>query len=235
MAQAIDSTSRSECNSELRSLKVELCGREYQLGRNDVLDILTCLPPDRVKDLGAALVLGDWTTLPPCSLRRSRDSITGVFAHLPEVCAEVDEALARQAICARASGTNRHGHSAANPYPGAAGWTEEYARARPVHEAYVEQMRRYTEYATKSYKTFAEAGEVGRVIVRLISHFDDANHLASVEEAVVVLQKASTQARRLRAISVLAEMPESRLRMQKLRKGWRECQPGKKTERFSLS
>jgi len=235
---ALRCSSRAECDAKLRTLSVELCGKTYRLGRVDVPELIEGLDSERMQDLGAALVLGDWTTAPSCSLRRSREAISSAFAAHPELRAEVDTALASQAVCARADGINRHGHSATNTYPGPTGWSDEYAKARNAsgsgHAAYVDQMRRYTEHASQLAKKFVGSGDLGVAVMRMVAHFDDANQLTNLQQAVEILERASQQPMGMVAVSCLARMPDSRLRMRKVRRGWCERVAGKRTEVFTL-
>lgn len=42
---------------------------------------------------------------------------------------DIKEAIGSKMVCKRTSGYNRHGHSAQNPFPGSAGWSEQYEAA----------------------------------------------------------------------------------------------------------
>lgn len=71
----------------------------------------------------------------------------------------------------------------------------------------------------------------------MIHHFEGANRLPELEEAVQALTKASKEgvARGAGAVLSLAGMPEARLRMRKIRRGWFERAVETKILRFSLS
>lgn len=77
-----------------------------------------------------ALVLGGWTIQGPQTLRRS-SVVLQLCTAFGESCAELLEAVRSADKCRRAAGQyNRHGHSSSLQYPGANGWTQEYADER---------------------------------------------------------------------------------------------------------
>ena len=90
------------------------------LHRTDVPELLDVMDTNKLPTLGAALILSDWTTMPPCALSRHLNTFKSMFEALPDLWEEVQGALMAKAICKRTSGSNRHGHCAANPFPGPA-------------------------------------------------------------------------------------------------------------------
>ena len=70
-----------------------------RLSRADVPDLLARVPATALPTLGAALVLDDWSTEPPCGLRRQRDALLARFAACDAaLLAELDAALTSQAV-----------------------------------------------------------------------------------------------------------------------------------------
>lgn len=74
------------------------------------------------------LVAGSWTTVPPQALRNCQ--LVRQLALSTPGCEDLLELITAREVCTRATGHNRHGHSAKLNYPGPAGWTKEYAEAR---------------------------------------------------------------------------------------------------------
>lgn len=76
--------------------------------------------------------------------------------HFGSCCDDLVAAIKSQEICLRTVRPNRHGHTEKMPYPGAAGWTPEYAAERLAGVAgrrenkrkkvmrVLEDMRRFT-------------------------------------------------------------------------------------------
>merc|ERR1712066_974562 len=96
------------------------------------------------------------------------------------------------------------------------------------------QMRKYTEYAGQLAHKFEGSGDLGVAVMRMVAHFEDANQLTSLKEAVEILERASQKPMNSVAVSCLARMPESRLRMRRVREGWSEQIAGKRTEVYTF-
>lgn len=112
-----------------------------------------------VPSLLRMLVLGPWCTQPAQVFKRS-EMMQQLCAHFGSECDDVVAAIKGREVCNRTIGYNRHGHCANMPFPGADGWTEEYAAARLAAVAHKPRHQRVkvrtTIAAMKQYKAMAE-------------------------------------------------------------------------------
>lgn len=124
-ASELNSACQDELISMLKSLKYELLDINYSLDRMDALEILEMINEEKLKTLGVALCIGDWTTQQPSQLRRHVLKIKKKFEKFPDIQTIILNELVKEQVCQRES-KNRHGHTKYNPYPGILGWTQEY-------------------------------------------------------------------------------------------------------------
>ncbi|KAI9366054.1 hypothetical protein DFJ73DRAFT_772182 [Zopfochytrium polystomum] len=110
-------------------VKLVQLGKQYQLSRMDVPDLLALVPASHLPTLGRLIVVGDWTSMQPPAIRRHAGKLKALFEGLD--CAdEVLTAVTGRMVCCRVGVPNRHGHTAELQWPGLLGWTEEYEEAR---------------------------------------------------------------------------------------------------------
>jgi hypothetical protein len=152
--------------------------------------------------------------------------------------ADVEAALAAAERCMR-DVPNRHGHTAANPYPGADGWTEAYAEQRfkdaggkARARSYVDQMKAYAAFVATLVDI--DDDKVKRAVNKL--YFEDANRLDDLEEAVEILRGAGASKHKTteEALEAFLDLPASRVNMRKLRKPFRIAKRGEPTIWYSF-
>jgi len=133
-------------------------GGHVVLDRGDVPEVLRLVQqrsfPGGYVPAGIVMALcaGDWTSASPIQLKSVLPSLQDFLEHEHDKD-HLHELVNAVSKCARTNGTNRHGHSQECYYPGAAGWTAEYAQKRgavvPHRQAYIECMRDFTQFANE--------------------------------------------------------------------------------------
>ena len=132
-AMNISGSTIEECSEKISNLSVLVVGKKYTLKRFDALDAIELIPDDseKMKTIGAAFCIGNWTGEPPSQLRRNRLTVLIKFNNFPEIKEEMAKLLSKKSVCNRESpSSNRHGHHRSNQYPGATNWTQDYENER---------------------------------------------------------------------------------------------------------
>lgn len=116
-----------EANEKLKNASIEVVGQKYTLERSDAIKLLKKIKTDnqKLKTLGLALCIGDWTSEPPSQLRKQLKNISFIFQSLPDEFARIEVELGKRQVCNREL-PNRSGHTKFNTFPGALGWTQKY-------------------------------------------------------------------------------------------------------------
>jgi hypothetical protein len=144
------------CNESLKSLEYSIDGFSLKLCRSDVLDVLNQInEEDKLRTLGLALVIGDWTNSPPGDLRKSLRQVLQKFQFSEELSENIKSLFKKTVECLRnTTAPNRHGHTKDLKFPGPHGWTQEYDdevrknKKRKVKklEKHLEELKDYTSY-----------------------------------------------------------------------------------------
>ncbi len=171
--------------------------------------------PEDLARASLALVLGPWTTEPASGLKKAKEAFLDAAASADPADLERMKAAFGVCSCLRKTGTNRHGHSDALQYPGALGYTAEYAAHRRAHlasasamlskrssaslsrrlEANLASMERCSAFAAWANSVDLDAKTRDEVSAALAKH-SDANKLAldlpSIEARIVRMSVRST-------------------------------------------
>ncbi|KAJ3019844.1 UNVERIFIED_CONTAM: hypothetical protein HDU68_010479 [Siphonaria sp. JEL0065] len=171
-------------SARIAKISVELHGKEYTLSRMDAMEMLSYVPKPLLSTVGVAVVTGDWSTEPPCNLRRSLGELEKVFYGQDEATlAIIRDAVGKKAVASRAV-ANRHGHSIMLQYPGIYGWTLEYQDARLAtgKKNLIRKLATMHEFTKLREEAIMKVGEGNaeklKELMDILNAFDDVNQLA---------------------------------------------------------
>ena len=155
------------CSQRLLNISFQVADVKYSLNRMDAVDLIKLITDEeKLKTLGFALCVGDWTTQPPAQLSRFRKFFAEKFEKFPEIAEVIDGSINKIVVCTRnPEKPNRNGHHNLNTYPGLLGWTQEYederlksknnSRIRNILSA----LKKFKIFADQTKEKYSEIGK----------------------------------------------------------------------------
>lgn len=194
----IEGSSFEEFNTQLAEVKCTVADITIKLSRMEVLECLDTIKPDhpnyqnRLRNLGMALITGDWTPAPACQLRRSVQLILKKFETFDDLKEIIQKEILKEPVCCRpADKPNRHGHTGDNIYPGLLCWSQEYEdhimKIKKKRSIHLERMKEFTLYykdliALISGGTYADGRDT--LMRYLIETNKDNSRLNKIKEVI---------------------------------------------------
>ncbi|OMJ78537.1 hypothetical protein SteCoe_21643 [Stentor coeruleus] len=194
----LEGSSFEDFNTQLAEIKFTVADMTIKLSRMEVLECLNTIQTDhpnyqdRLRNLGMALIIGNWTPAPACQLRRSVQLILKIFEAFSDLKEIIQKEILKEPVCCRpAEKPNRHGHTVDNIYPGLLNWSQEYEdkimKIKKNKSIHLVRMKEFTLYYKELLEVISTgAYEDGRdTLMRYIIETNkEASYLNKIKELI---------------------------------------------------